>query len=119
MITGGFLAERASVVDNKLTVSGGVFSAYRVGPDRQARFVLVVLTRAETENSVRRVEVELRSPAGGEPLKMECELPEAAVTGKVGFAFFTIEVGLPSDGDWVFVVTDGLTTFSLPLEVSG
>lgn len=107
------------MVEKKLNVSGGVFSAYRVGPDRHARFVLVVLTRAETENSGRRVEVELKSPAGGEPLKMECELPEATVSGKVGFAFFTIDVGLPSDGDWVFVVTDGLNTFSLPLEVSG
>lgn len=119
MITGAFLAERASVADNKLNVSGGVFTGYRVGPDRKARFVVVVLTRAEAESSARRVEVELKSPSGGGPLKMECELPEATIVGKVGFAFFNVNVGLPYNGEWVFVVTDGLSTFSLPLEVSG
>ena len=31
MITGAFLAEAASVVDNKLAVSGGVLSGFRVG----------------------------------------------------------------------------------------
>jgi hypothetical protein len=53
VITGAFLAEAASVVDNKLAASGGVFSGFRVGSARVAEFVLVVLTQAETDNPVR------------------------------------------------------------------
>ena len=51
MVTGAFLAEAASVVDNKLNVSGGVLSRVAVGPDRSAQLVLVVLTEAQTGNS--------------------------------------------------------------------
>ncbi|HKI42220.1 MAG: hypothetical protein P4L48_12755 [Mycobacterium sp.] len=119
MITGAFLAEAASVVDNKLNVAGGVLSGYVVGPDRSAEFVLVVLTQAETDSPVRRVEVEIRPPTGGEPLTMEHELPEAAAGGEIGFAFFDIEVRLPVDGRWVIVVTGGSGAISLPLQVSG
>ncbi|OBF53500.1 hypothetical protein A5787_06070 [Mycobacterium sp. 852002-50816_SCH5313054-b] len=119
MITGAFLAEAASVVDNKLAVSGGVLSGFRVGTDRVARFVLVVLTQVETDSPVRLVEVEIRPPTDDEPLTTEYELPEAAAGGEIGFAFFDIEVRLPSNGRWVFVVTGGAGAFSLPLQVSG
>ena len=119
VITGAFLAEAASVVDNKLAVSGGVLSGYMVGPDRVAQFVLVVLTQAETDCPERRVDVEIRPPTDDEPLNIEYELPEAAAGGEIGFAFFGIEVRLPSNGRWVFVLTGGAGTISLPLEVSG
>ncbi|SPM31282.1 hypothetical protein BN971_01618, partial [Mycobacterium terramassiliense] len=119
VITGAFLAEAASVVDNKLTVSGGVLSGFRVGDDRLARFVLVVLTQAETDSPVGLVEVEIRPPTDDEPLNVEYELPEGAAGGEIGFAFFDIEVRLPSNGRWVFVVTGGAGAFSLPLQVSG
>jgi hypothetical protein len=119
VITGAFLAESASVVDNKLSVSGGVLSGFMVGPDRQARFALVVLTQAETDSPVRRVEVEIMPPTDDESLVIEYELPDAAAGGEIGFAFFNIEVRLPVNGRWVFVVTGGAGTFSLPLEVSG
>ncbi len=118
MITGAFLAEAASVVDNKLNVTGGVLSGYLVGADRSAKFVLVVLTQAETDSPVRRVDVEIRPPTGGEPLTMEYGLPEAAAGGEIGFAFFDIEVRLPVDGRWVIVVTGGPGAISLPLQVS-
>ena len=117
MITGVFLAESASVVDNKLNVSGGVLSRYMVAPDREARFVLVVLTQAETDSPVRRIQVEIMPPTGDESLVVEYVLPEAAVGGEIGFAFFNVEVELPLDGRWVFVVTGGAGTFSLPLQV--
>jgi hypothetical protein len=119
VITGAFLAEGASVVDNKLNVSGAVFSGYRVGPDRKAQFALVLLTQAETDTSDRRVEVQLRPPTDDPPMNLEFELPEVALAGEIGFAFFNIEVRLPFDGRWVFVVTDGLQALSLPLEVGG
>jgi hypothetical protein len=119
VITGAFLAEAASVVDNKLCVSGGVLSGFRVGPDRIARFMLVVLTQAETDCPVRQIDLEIRPPTDDEPLTIAYELPEAAAGGEIGFAFFGIEVRLPANGRWVFVVTGGAGTFSLPLEVSG
>ena len=119
MITGAFLAEAASVVDNKLNVSGGVLSRFMVGPDREAHFVLVVLTQTEPESPVRLVEVEIVPPTDGESLVIECELPDAAVGGEIGFAFFDVEVRLPVNGRWVFMVTGGTGTFSLPLMVSG
>jgi hypothetical protein len=119
VITGAFLAEAASVVDNKLNVSGGVLSGFVVGPDRSAKFVLVVLTQAETDSPVRRVEVEIRPPTEDEPLTLEYELPEAAAGGEIGFAFFDIGVSLPVNGRWVIVVTGGPGTISLPLQVSG
>jgi hypothetical protein len=119
VITGAFLAEAASVVHNKLTVAGGVLSGFAVEADRQARFVLVVLTQSETDSPVRRVEVEIRPPTDDDPLVLEYELPDAAAGGEIGFAFFSIEVRLPVNGRWVFLVTGGAGAFSLPLEVSG
>jgi len=119
VITGVFLAESASVVDNKLNVSGGVLSRFMVGPDREARFVLVVLTQAETDSPVRRVEVEIMPPTDDESLVIGYELPDAAVGGEMGFAFFNVEVELPVNGRWVFLVTGGAGTFSLPLQVVG
>jgi hypothetical protein len=118
VITGAFLAEAASVVDNKLAVSGGVLSGFRVGSDRLAEFVLVVLTQAETDSPVREVEVEIRPPTDDEPLNITFELPEAAASGEIGFAFFNIEVILPTNGRWVLVVSGGPGLISLPLEVS-
>ena len=119
MITGAFLAETASVMDNKLAVSGGVLSGYRVGSDRVAQFMLVVLTQAETDFPERRVDVQIRPPTEDESLTIELELPEAVTGGEIGFAFFPIEVRLPVNGRWVFLVTGGPGAFSLPLEVSG
>jgi len=119
MITGAFLAEAASVVDNKLSVTGGVLSGYAVGADRLATFVLVVLTQAETDSPERLIRVEIRPPTDDEPLTLEHELPEAAAGGEIGFAFFDIEVRLPSNGRWVILVTGGAGAFSLPLQVTG
>lgn len=118
MITGAFLAEAASVVDNKLTVTGGVLAGFRVGSDRSARFTLVALTQNETDCPVRRVEVEVRPPTDDEPLAFEYELPDAAAGGEIGFAFFDVDVCLPVDGRWVLVVTCGTPVISLPLLVS-
>ena len=119
MIVGGaFLAEAAATVDNKLNVQGGVLSRYTVGPDRLARFVLVVLTRPDAEDSERRVDVEIRPPTLDEPISEWFEAPEAAVGEFPGFAFFGIDVMLACDGRWVIDVTSGGEGVSLPLVVS-
>ena len=81
-MTGAFLAEAAATVDNKLNVQGGVLSRYTVGPDRWAQFMLVVLTRADGEDSdARRVTVEIRPPTLEEPLEQSSRyrrLPSAS-----------------------------------------
>ena len=116
---GAFLAEAASVVDNKLNVSGGVLYRFAVEPDRSARFLLVVLTQAETGGPVPRVDVEIRPPTDDEPLYLTFELPEATIAAEVGFAIFGIDIVMPVDGRWVIVVTGGAGAVSLPLLVTG
>lgn len=76
IITGAFLAEAAAEVDNKLHVWGGVLSEYMVDADRVARFVLVILTQAETGNTDRGVDIEISPPTGDEPIRMRLEVPE-------------------------------------------
>ena len=119
MITGAFLAEAASVTDNKLNVSGGVLYRFVVGPDRLAQFTLVVLTQVETGNSDRQVTVEMLDPDGDQARHDTFELPDAAADGEIGFAFYSIEETLPMDGRWVIVVVGGAGAISLPLMVSG
>jgi len=119
VIVGAFLAEAASVVDNKLSVSGGVLYRFAVEPDRSAQFLLVVLTQAETGGPDSRVDVEIRPPTDDEPLYLTFELPEAATAAEVGFAIFGIDIVMPVDGRWVIVVTGGAGAVSLPLLVSG
>ncbi len=118
ILTGAFLAEQAATIDNKLNVAGGVLSKFSVGPDRSASFVLVVLTRADSDNSDdRRVEVELIPPTGEEPVLRRFEVPEASIGEFPGFAFFGIDASLPVDGRWVIVVTGGNEAITLPLLV--
>ena len=118
IVTGAFLAEAASVVDNKLNVTGGVLSRFVVGPDRKAEFLLVVLTQAESGEPNHRVDVEIWPPAGDEPLRIAYQMPGAATVGEIGVAFFPVEVTLPVDGRWVIVVAGGPGVISLPLVVS-
>jgi hypothetical protein len=100
-------------------VQGGVLSRFTVGPDRFVRFVLVVLTLPDDENSDRRVDVELKPPTLGAPQYKWFEAPEAAVGEFPGFAFFEIDARLPTDGRWVIEITCGDSAVSLPLVVGG
>jgi hypothetical protein len=117
IITGAFLAEQAATVDNKLNVAGGVLARYTVGPERLARFVLVVLTQTDPDSVDRRVDVEIRPPTVEDSLYRRFEVPEASVGEFPGFAFFDIDVTLPFDGRWIIVVTGNSGAISLPLEV--
>ncbi len=94
-----------------------MLSKFTVGPDRSAGFVLVVLTRRDSDDSDRRIEVELIPPTGEAPVTRRFEVPEASVGEFPGFAFFGIDVNLPVDGRWVIVVTGGTEAITLPLLV--
>jgi hypothetical protein len=119
ILTGAFLADAAAVVDNKLNVSGGVLSRFALGPDRAARFVLVVLTQAEPGSSERMIKIEMRPPTDDDPIRLEFEVPEASVAEFPGFAFFELQLRLPDDGRWVLLVTGGTGAISLPVLVTG
>ena len=116
-VTWAFLAESAASVDNKLNVSGGVLSRYAVGPERVARFVLVLMTEADSDGPDRRVGVEFRPPTFDEPVRQEFELPETAIGKFSGFAFFNVEVELPVDGRWLILVSGSSGTISIPLVI--
>ena len=116
-VTCAFLAESAATVDNKLNVSGGVLSRYTVGPERVARFVLVLMTEADSDNPDGRVDVEFRPPTFDEPVRKKFEVPEAAIGKFPGFAFFDVEVNLPVDGRWLMLVSGGSGTISIPLVI--
>jgi hypothetical protein len=116
-VTWAFLAESAASVDNKLSVSGGVLSRYAVGPERVARFVLVLMTEADSDDPDRRVAVEFRPPTFDEPVRQEFEIPEAAIGKFPGFAFFNVEVELPVDGRWLILVSGSSGTISIPLVI--
>lgn len=118
-LTGAFLAEAAATVDNKLNVQGGVLSKFTVGPDRYARFVLVVLTLPESGDWDRRVDVELKPPTLDAPQYKWFDAPEAAIGEFPGFAFFEIEARLPVDGRWTIEISGGDSSVSLPLVVDG
>ena len=117
-VTWAFLAESAASVNNKLNVSGGVLSGYEVGPERLARFVLVLMTEADSDDPDRRVNVEFRPPTFDEPVRQEFEIPETAIGKFPGFAFFNIEVELPVDGRWLILVSGSSGTISIPLVIA-
>lgn len=117
--TGAFLAEAAATVDKKLSVAGGVLSRFIVGPDRLARFVLMVLTRADVGDADRRVAVQIKPASPEESLHRRFEFPAASIGEFPGVAFFDVEVCLPVGGRWVIEVTCGGETVSLGLVVNG
>jgi hypothetical protein len=121
-ISGAFLAEKVEAVDNKLNVVGGVISNYKVGPDRLAKFDIVVLTQAdagETGSADRLVVIEVSPPNGGEPLHMHRELPANLMDADVGFACFQFRLTLNLNGRWVISTRGAAGTTSLPLTVTG
>ncbi len=121
ILTGAFLAEAATTLDNKLNVSGGVLSRFVVGPDRWVRLVLVVLTRgdssADGSDSGRWVDIEIKPPTLDDPVRQRFEVPEESIGEFPGYAFFDIQALLPFDGRWAIEVTGGGETVSLPLVV--
>jgi hypothetical protein len=122
IVTGALLADRAASVDNKLHVWGGVLDRCEVGPDRIARFVLVVLTQTEAADrradGVRqpKLDVEIIRPSG-ESQTLHLEIPKAVLRGENGFATFYLGIPAPTDGRYVLLVTVGSHNITLPFTV--
>jgi hypothetical protein len=121
MITGAFLAESATVADHKLNVTGGVIENYTVHPAAgDAKLTLVALTQTQRGETKRDVEIKVRSPLDdAEPLIITGPLPEESARGELGFAIFGITTNMFAsfEGRWVFELSAGGNTISLPLTV--
>ncbi len=119
IVAGAFLAEAAAAVDNKLHVWGGVISHCALGPERIVQLVLVALTQAETDNTDRQIDVDIRPPNDEETLHLSLEVPEPTANNEIGFSYWPLPLHLPFDGRWVFVLTAaGGEAVSFPLIVS-
>jgi hypothetical protein len=121
-ISGAFLAEQVEAVDNKLNVRGGVISNYKVGPDRVAKFDVVVLTQrgnSDSGSDDRLIVIEVVPPDGSEPLHLHRELPMNLTNADVGFACFQLRLTLNLNGRWVVKMSGTAGDVTLPLTVSG
>lgn len=118
-ISGAFLAEKTSAVDNKLNVQGGVISQYEVGRDRLAQFDIVVLTQGDTGGADRLVVIDISPPNGGAPLHLHRELPMNLTNADMGFVCFQFRLTLHMNGRWIVAMTGAAGSVSLPLTVSG
>lgn len=117
IVTGALLAETASVVDNKLNITGGVISACRVGPERAAQAMLVVLIQPEDSDSEPKIKVTITDPAGNTQ-DVQMDVPQDSLGGEIGFVYFPIQMPLPVDGRYSISVSSDGGFVSLPLRVS-
>jgi hypothetical protein len=122
IVTGAFIAQHAEIVDGKLNVTGGVLSKWKVDAERIARFHVVVLTQAETDNTDRRIVVEVFPPdvVSGEPLRVaDQDLPDETARHEIGFAVYQIGMTMRFNGRWRILITASGGAASLPLNVRG
>ena len=119
-IIGAFLAETASVVDDKLNVIGGVLSSAWVSPERVANVTLVVLTQAESGDiagdEAPKLTVELVAP-GGDSQAVAVTMPPGSLANEIGFAYWSLWLPVEIDGRYKVMVGEGPDAIALPLLV--
>lgn len=118
IITGALLAESASVVDNKLNVTGGVVSKCRAGQERICNPMLVVLLSSEPGETSATIDLTVTGPAGG-PQHAQVPVAEASLGGEVGFMLLPLALAVPVDGRYLISVGAAGGSIELPLEVMG
>ena len=120
IVTGLFLAEKATVIDGKLHVWGGVLDYWTVGADRIAEFGLVILVQAEPGDTAWTIGLELRSPNGAAVDLPSASCPDAEA-GENRFACPTFTAQFPDDGRHVFIATtssrSGESTAAVGVEI--
>lgn len=118
IVTGALLAESASVVDNKLSVQGGVIASCQAGPQRIVEPVLVVLIQPEPFDRAAKIDVRFTDPVGG-ALDQQFDVPESSLGGEVGFVYYPLKLPVPVDGRYLLAVSGRGGFVSLPLTVAG
>lgn len=118
IVTGALLAESASVVDNKLEVTGGVVSAYRRGEGPTVPVTLVVLTRSQAFDKAPKVILTVEGPSGDSTI-VELDVPDSCLGGEIGFFCAPMRIPVPVDGRYVFSIPGQGGAIELPLNVVG
>lgn len=117
IVTGALLAQSAAVVDNKLDITGGVIDNFRVGPDRLAWVMLVVLIQPEPLDQKPTVDIKILSPEGNSH-EVHLEVPPSSLGGEVGFVLSPLGIPVPVDGRYLLSISSHGGLVSLPLKVS-
>lgn len=118
IITGALLADSASVVDNKLNVTGGVVSKYEAGPQRICNPTLVVLLRSHPGETSATFDMTVTGPTGS-PQRAEVSVPDSCLGGDVGFMLLPLAIAVPGNGRYMIKVGTGGRSIDLPLNVIG
>lgn len=128
-ITGGFLAESAQIVDQKLNVTGGVMDAIVVprsglvddAGDRLVKTVfLVTLMQAGPDDHLKpyRMVTEAVDPAGTRVVLRDETIEFGAHSGENRFWVNPLGLSVPSSGRLVLIQTiEGGGTVSIPVEL--
>ncbi|BBX27504.1 hypothetical protein [Mycolicibacterium alvei] len=114
LVTGLIIAERASAVDGKLNMTGGVVTSGKRRPGEKIYIPLVLLTQAD-DNRNDTITVLLHSP-DGRVIPISVPVPEVTQSGRDA-GFMVHPFGLPPeapDGRYVFVAGN----ISVPLTIS-
>lgn len=104
VVTGAFLAEHASTVDNSLSVTGGGVTKITRPPGTPVTLFLVVLTRTDGDD-IDCLNVELSGPDGRETT-IELPVPAMPKERETGFAHWPLSLGDIPDGRHVFALGD-------------
>ena len=116
IVTGAFLAESATVVDNKLDIVGGVVDSCHATPERTVTPVLVVLIQPEPPDQAPTIEVRFSDPTAA-TLEIHLDVPESSLGGEIGFVFYPLTLPVPTNGRYLMTVSGRGGFVSLPLRV--
>lgn len=117
IVTGAFLAESASVVDNKLNVQGGVIDKFPASAGRVVGVTLVVLTKPEPFDNEPVLELAVTGP-NDVVHQVRLPVPAASLGGTVGFMIAPLRFTAPVDGNYSVSVGGQHSSTSMPLTVS-
>lgn len=118
IVTGAFLAESATVVDNKLNVRGGVVDRFQVPPSRVVALTLVVLTQPEPFDKEPELELTMTGPVEL-ALQQRIAVPQSSLGGTIGFVVAPLRFTATADGVHALSVVGHRGSATMPLTVIG
>jgi hypothetical protein len=117
IVTGAMLADSAFVVDNKLSIVGGVVDTCQADLRRLVQVTLVVLIQPEPFDLAPKIDVKFTDPSGN-TTEEHFDVPESSLGGEVGFAYWLLNMPVPVKGRYLFTVSSHGGSISLPLKIT-